>query len=136
MINPCLVKGLAIFLDLARLFPDTSFAAVPTWGGDATVREQLSRVPNMTVIEPADDIGVVLRDTRILLAPSLVPETFGYVALDAMLRSIPVLTGNLGGQPEAKLGVDFILPVAPATRTENGHIAPATEHRALADGPA
>jgi hypothetical protein len=41
-----------------------------------------------------------------------------------MLRSIPVLAGNLGGQPEAKLGVDFILPVAPAIQTENGHVAP------------
>jgi glycosyltransferase involved in cell wall biosynthesis len=78
----------------------------------------------MTVLEPADDVGTVLRNTRILVAPSLVPETFGYVALDAMLRSIPVLAGNLGGQPEAKLGVDFILPVAPAQRTEAGHIAP------------
>jgi glycosyltransferase involved in cell wall biosynthesis len=124
MINPCLVKGLPIFLELAQLFPDTPFAAVPTWGGDAMVREQLSRLPNMTIVEPADDIGAVLRDTRILVAPSLVPETFGYVALDAMLRSIPVLAGNLGGQPEAKLGVDFILPVAPAKRTENGHVAP------------
>jgi glycosyltransferase involved in cell wall biosynthesis len=124
MINPCLVKGLPIFLELAALFPDTPFAAVPTWGSDAAAREQLSRFPNMTVLEPADDVGTVLRNTRILVAPSLVPETFGYVALDAMLRSIPVLAGNLGGQPEAKLGVDFILPVAPAQRTEAGHIAP------------
>lgn len=124
MINPCLVKGLPIFLELARVFADTPFAAVPTWGGDAAVREQLSRLPNVTIVEPADDIGIVLRDTRILVAPSLVPETFGYVAIDAMLRSIPVLAGNLGGQPEAKLGVDFILPVAPAKRTEKGHVAP------------
>lgn len=124
MINPCLVKGLPIFLELAGLFPDTPFAAVPTWGGDAAVREQLSRLPNMTVLEPADDVGAILRTTRILVAPSLVPETFGYVALDAMLRGIPVLAGNLGGQPEAKLGVDFILPVAPARRTDMGHVAP------------
>ncbi|MEO9131262.1 MAG: glycosyltransferase family 4 protein [Sphingomonas sp.] len=124
MINPCLVKGLPIFLELAALFPETRFAAVPTWGGDEAVLRDLARLPNMTLLEPADDVGAVLREARVLLAPSLVPETFGYVAIDAMLRGIPVLAGNLGGQPEAKLGVDFILPVAPAFKTETGHIVP------------
>ncbi|WEK00798.1 MAG: glycosyltransferase family 4 protein [Candidatus Sphingomonas phytovorans] len=124
MINPCLLKGLPIFLDLARLFPETPFAAVPTWGVDETVLRDLSLLPNMTVLEPADDVGIVLRDARILVAPSLIPETFGYVAIDAMLRGIPVLAGNLGGQPEAKLGIDFTLPVEPAQRTGAGHVAP------------
>ncbi len=124
MINPCLLKGLPIFLDLARLFPETPFAAVPTGGADETVLRDLSLLPNMTVLDPADDVGIVLRGARILVAPSLVPETFGYVAIDAMLRGIPVLAGNLGGQPEAKLGIDFTLPVEPARRTEAGHVAP------------
>lgn len=144
MINPCLLKGLPIFLELATLFPETPFAAVPTWGGDAAVLSALALLPNVTILEPADDIGAVLSDTRILLAPSLVPETFGYVAVDAMLRGIPVLAGNLGGQPEAKLGVEFILPVAPALRTELGHLAPpqdiapwrAALHTLLSDGGA
>jgi glycosyltransferase involved in cell wall biosynthesis len=127
MINPCFVKGLPIFLELAALFPETRFAAVPTWGGDEAVLRDLARLPNMTILQPADDVGAVLREARVLLAPSLVPETFGYVAIDAMLRGIPVLTGNLGGQPEAKLGVDFVLPVAPAFKSEAGHIAPAQD---------
>jgi glycosyltransferase involved in cell wall biosynthesis len=124
MINPCLVKGLPIFLELAALFPETRFAAVPTWGGDEAVLCELARLPNMTLLQPADDVGAVLCEARALLAPSLVPETFGYVAIDAMLRGIPVLAGNLGGQPEAKLGVDFVLPVAPAFKVEAGHVAP------------
>ena len=124
MINPCLVKGLPIFLELAALFPETRFAAVPTWGGDEAMLRDLALLPNITLLEPADDIGAVLREARVLLAPSLVPETFGYVAIDAMLRGIPVLAGNLGGQPEAKLGVDFVLPVVPALKMETGHVAP------------
>lgn len=124
MINPCLVKGLSIFLELAELFPETRFAAVPTWGGDETVLRDLALLPNMTLLQPADDVGAVLREARVLLAPSLVPETFGYVAIDAMLRGIPVLAGNLGGQPEAKLGVDFVLPVAPSFKTETGPVVP------------
>jgi len=124
MINPCLVKGLPIFLELATLFPEVPFAAVPSWGGDEAVIRELSQLPNMTVLEPADDVGAVLLDTRVLLAPSLVPETFGYVAVDAMLRGIPVLSGHLGGQPEAKLGVDDVLPAVPARRTATSYIAP------------
>jgi hypothetical protein len=110
MINPCASKGLAIFLDLADHFPGTAFAAVPTWGADEAVLAELTRRSNVTVIPAADDIGTVLRDARIVVAPSQMPETFGYVAVDAMLRGIPVLAGHLGGQPEAKLGVDFLLP--------------------------
>jgi glycosyltransferase involved in cell wall biosynthesis len=124
MINPCLVKGLPIFLELAALFPETRFAAVPTWGGDEAVLRDLALLPNMTLLQPADDVGAVLREARVLLAPSLVPETFGYVAIDAMLRGIPVLAGNLGGQPEAKLGVDFVLPVTPVVKAQTGSVAP------------
>jgi glycosyltransferase involved in cell wall biosynthesis len=111
MINPCDSKGLPIFLALAERFPGTPFAAVPTWGGNPAILDTLARLPNMTILDPADDIGTVLARVSVLLAPSILPETFGYVAIDAMLRGIPVLAGNLGGQPEAKLGIDFVLPV-------------------------
>ncbi|WP_034159965.1 glycosyltransferase family 4 protein [Sphingomonas sp. ERG5] len=118
MINPCLAKGLPIFLALAERFPDIPFAAVPTWGGDPAVLDTLAQLPNVMLLDPVDDIGTLLTRVRVLLAPSLVPETLGYVAIDAMLRGIPVLAGNLGGQPEAKLGVDHVLPVTPLDRSE------------------
>ena len=38
-------------------------------------------------------------------------EAFGLVVIDAMLRGIPVIASTSGGLPEAKLGVDFIVPV-------------------------
>ncbi|PKU24057.1 glycosyltransferase family 4 protein [Telmatospirillum siberiense] len=129
MINPCLIKGLPIFLDLADHFPDVSFAAVPTWGADDAVLGALSRRRNITLLEPSDDIGSILRETRILVAPSLVPETFGYVSIDAMLRGIPVLAGGLGGQREAKLGVDFTLPVHEVRPAEGGGHASSRQPR-------
>lgn len=113
MINPCAVKGLSIFLALADRLPNTPFAAVPTWGADQTVLEHLSARPHIRILEPTDAVGTVLAPARILLAPSLIPETFGYVAVDAMLRAIPVLTGNQGGQGEAGLGAATALPVRP-----------------------
>ena len=40
-VNPCAVKGISIFLGLADAFPQTAFAAVPTWGTNQEDREAL-----------------------------------------------------------------------------------------------
>jgi glycosyltransferase involved in cell wall biosynthesis len=124
MINPCLFKGLPIFLDLADHFPDVAFAAVPTWGADDPVIDALSLRHNIALLAPDDDIGAVLRDARVLVAPSLVPETFGYVAIDAMLRGVPVMASGLGGQREAMLGAGQIIPVGPLVASGAGLAAP------------
>lgn len=124
LINPCVEKGLPIFAELARRLPAVEFAAVPTWGADAAVHETLAAMPNVRVLEPADDIDAILSRTRILLAPSLWPETFGYVVPEAMLRGIPALASNVGGLPEATLGVGVPLPVKPASLIDGRYSSP------------
>jgi glycosyltransferase involved in cell wall biosynthesis len=110
MINPCEMKGLGLFLALAGEFPQLDFAAVPTWGADGDVLRALSELPNIRLLAPVDDIEEILARTRVLVAPSIVPETFGYVVLEAMLRGIPALANDVGGMREAKLGVDYLFP--------------------------
>lgn len=124
MINPCVEKGLDIFLALAATFPHLDFMAVPTWGADEAVIQRLQAAPNVRVQPAVDDIDEILRDTRVLLAPSLWPETFGYVIVEAMLRGIPVIASDSGGIPEAKLGVDYIIPVRLAEWRDGNYVSP------------
>jgi glycosyltransferase involved in cell wall biosynthesis len=116
LVNPCAVKGVSIFLALAERFPQVQFAAVPTWGttpGDfAALRER----PNISILPPVDDIDDILRQTRVMLAPSLWAEARSRMILEAMSRGIPVMAANVGGLAEAMLGMDYLLPVNPVVR--------------------
>ena len=111
--NPCAVKGIAIFLELADRMPDIRFAAVPTWGTNAADLAALRRRPNVSVLEPVDNIDELLRRTRVLLVPSLWAEARSRVVVEAMARGIPVIASDIGGIPEAKLGVPYLIPVNP-----------------------
>jgi surfactin synthase thioesterase subunit/glycosyltransferase involved in cell wall biosynthesis len=111
MVNPSEVKGIAIFLALAELFPGTRFAAVPMWGTTAKDREALAARPNVTVLQAVDDINLLLARTRVLLVPSLWAEARSRIIMEAMLRGVPVMAADVGGIPEAKLGVPYLLPV-------------------------
>ncbi len=130
MINPCDLKGVSIFLELASLFPHLPFAAVPTWGCNERVLAELRSLPNMAILPPSDEIQPILACTRVLVVPSLWPETFGYVVPEAMLRGIPVLAAEIGGLPEAKLGVDYLLPVTPAVQQDGRYHYPRQEVKA------
>jgi len=116
MVNPCAVKGVAIFLGLARRFPDVEFAAVPTWGTTPADLAVLRQLPNVTVLPPVDDIHELMRQTRVALVPSLWAEARSRIILEAMVRGIPVMASDVGGLKEAKLGTDYLLPVNPVLR--------------------
>lgn len=116
LINPCRIKGLDVFLGLARAFPFVRFAAVPTWGGTRQDMAALRELGNVSLLKPQVDIDGILSVTRVLLVPSLWLEAFGCCVVDAMLRGIPVLAANVGGLPEAKQGTSGLLPVRPIER--------------------
>jgi surfactin synthase thioesterase subunit/glycosyltransferase involved in cell wall biosynthesis len=115
MVNPCAVKGIAVFLALAERMAKVQFAAVPVWGTNADDMEALRRLPNVTLLPPVEQIDKLLEQTRIMLVPSLWAEARSRMVPEAMLRGVPVLASNIGGLPEAKLGVDYLLPVNPIT---------------------
>jgi glycosyltransferase involved in cell wall biosynthesis len=116
MVNPCGVKGLPIFLGLADRLPGVAFAAVPTWGTTPSDIAEMQTRPNIRILPAVDDIDEVLRLTRVMLVPSLWAEARSRVILESMSRGIPVLASDVGGLREAKLGVDYLLPVNPVLR--------------------
>jgi glycosyltransferase involved in cell wall biosynthesis len=118
MINPCLVKGLPIFLDLAGAFPDVEFAALNGWGTTSGDREAIAACANARLLANVPDIEAVLAEARLLLMPSLWYEGFGLIAMEAMLRGLPVISSGSGGLMEAKQGTGYVIPVRPIERYE------------------
>jgi FkbM family methyltransferase len=116
MVNPCAVKGISIFLALAERLPQTEFAAIPTWGTTVKDLAALERLPNVSILQPVDNFDDLLRQTRVVLTPSLWAEARSRVILEAMSRGVPVIASDVGGLAEAKLGVDYLLPVNPVVR--------------------
>lgn len=111
MINPCAVKGISIFLDVAAAMPDVPFAALNGWGTTQADRDALSQRSNVTLLPNVKEIDQVLMRTRLLLMPSLWYEGFGLIVMEAMLRGIPVIASDAGGLVEAKQGTDGVIPV-------------------------
>ena len=118
MVNPCAVKGIAIFLALAERAAHLQFAAVPTWGTSATDLRALRAQRNVTLFDPSDNVDGLFGQARVLLAPSLWAEARSRVVLEAMLRGVPVIASDVGGLKEAKLGVPYLIPVQPITHYE------------------
>ncbi|HUJ23197.1 MAG TPA: alpha/beta fold hydrolase [Bryobacteraceae bacterium] len=113
LVNPCAVKGISIFLRLAERMPHVRFAAVPLWGTNEQDGRALAQHANISILPPVDRVEDLLARTRVLLVPSLWAEARSRIVLEAMLHGVPVIASNVGGIPEAKLGIDYLLPVRP-----------------------
>ena len=116
MVNPCAVKGITIFVELARRMPHLKFAAIPTWGTTPEELGQLRSVPNITLLPRVDNIDELLRRTRVMLVPSVWAEARSRIVLEAMSRGVPVVASDVGGLHEAKLGVPYLVRVNPIVR--------------------
>ena len=87
LVNANVNKGVQQFLDMARKLPDRRFLGVLPYYGERQVPLAPS---NVEWVPFDDDIRTVLKRTRILLVPSYY-ESFGRIAVEAMLNRIPVI---------------------------------------------
>jgi glycosyltransferase involved in cell wall biosynthesis len=118
MINPCVVKGISIFLEVATRMPEREFGVVMGWGTTREDRAAIERLPNVRILPSAPLIDDVLAQTSVLLMPSLWYEGFGLIVMESMLRGIPVVSSDSGGLVEAKRGTGYVIPVRTIERYE------------------
>jgi glycosyltransferase involved in cell wall biosynthesis len=113
LVNPCAAKGISIFLALAERFPQVQFDGLAGWGTTAADRAAMSARPNVRIVETVPDIEDALAGARLLLMPSLWYEGFGLIAMEAMLRGLPVLASTSGGLVDAKRGTGYVVEASP-----------------------
>lgn len=87
LVNANQNKGVAQFIEIAKRMPERKFLGVLPYYGE----RQVPLAPSNVIWVPFDDdIRNILRKTRILLMPSYY-ESFGRIAVEAMINGIPVL---------------------------------------------
>jgi glycosyltransferase involved in cell wall biosynthesis len=87
LINANMNKGVHQFLGLARAMPERKFLGILPYYGEKTVPPSPD---NVEWVPFQNDIRDVMKRTRILLVPSYY-ESFGRVAVEAMVNGIPVI---------------------------------------------
>ena len=98
-VKPQYVKGLPIFIQVARRMPETRFLVAGKIGHQA--RTKLKGLDNVECLGWVKDMRVAYARTRVLLGPSIWPEPFGRIFVEAASNGIPSVASARGGIPEA-----------------------------------
>jgi glycosyltransferase involved in cell wall biosynthesis len=98
-VKPQYVKGLPILLAVAERAPDLHFLVAGDAGRHA--RRRLARLPNVECLGWVQDMRPIYARTRVLVGPSIWPEPFGRVFVEAAASGIPSVASARGGIPEA-----------------------------------
>lgn len=104
-------KGIMVLAETWSRFPNLPPLVV---FGDGPARSALEGVPNVILRghRPHADVLEQLAKARAVVVPSLWPEPFGRVVIEAAAYGTPAIVGNTGGLPElvADGVTGFIVP--------------------------
>lgn len=97
-ISPVEHKGVDIALCLARQLPSEKFIFV----GDAkeSVRRRIATFANIEYSPWMSDMDEYMSKAKLLIMPTVIPEPYGRVCIEAMARGIPCVVSGVGALPE------------------------------------
>ena len=134
-VNPAPEKGVTLFYRIAELtaqiMPGINFLVVESRSTLAYAEERsgipFSRMPHVRRIGLQPNLNAVLARTKILLFPSLLPESGGRTALEACALGIPVVASNRGGLPEVLDDAGILITPPPPLWNKHWLIPPLSE---------
>lgn len=113
LINPDYGKGGEVFIKIAQKMPNEQFMCVGLASEiipiNKSINARLNRMANVKVVAKTDDIAAIYAQTKILLVPSLVDETFSMVTVEAMANGIPILASPNGNLKYLLEGAGYLL---------------------------
>jgi glycosyltransferase involved in cell wall biosynthesis len=100
------MKGFQRLIPLMRFLPEVDLRIAGAGPFEPTLRELAANLPNVHFegLLGGDELARLFHGARAVVVPSLFPETFGYVVLEAFAVRTPVVV-HLGGGALAETGV-------------------------------
>jgi glycosyltransferase involved in cell wall biosynthesis len=99
-VNPLPHKGVRVFTEIVDRMRDRAFLCVGGMPPLSRDRNAFQRLSNLNYLEWVSDVKRVYSETSILLVPSIWPEPFGVVCVEAMASGIPCVVSDSGALPE------------------------------------
>jgi len=96
------IKGFQDVIDAMRFLPDLDLRVAGSGPFEAELRARAGGMANVHFEGRLDSarVAALFRGAVAVAVPSLVPETFGYVVLEAFAEKTPVVVRDLGALPE------------------------------------
>lgn len=110
-VNPTPAKGVHVAAALARLLPHRRFLFLRSWQDHPQFRLHDVRLPNVEWLASTTDMRPIYARTKLVLAPSVLDESFGRTVAEAQVSGIPAVVSDRGGLPETLGGAGVVVPV-------------------------
>jgi glycosyltransferase involved in cell wall biosynthesis len=98
-VRPEFHKGANIFLKIAKKMKNEKFLVVGKTSHD--ILQRISKIKNITYFDWINDMKKIYSKTKLVVMPSIWPEAFGRVPIEAGINGIPTVASNKGGLSES-----------------------------------
>lgn len=107
-VKPQAIKGVSVFYEVAKANPDRKFLVVGK--APSAFRAKLARLVNVETLDNVPNLKPIYQSSALIVGPSLIPEPFGRVFVEAGFFGVPAVAFATGGIPEAVGQGGVLLP--------------------------